>query len=111
MNVLASRYKETAASAFGIFRLVQVNIHSLSVWTVSLYLKALAIAVVLSYAGSVNLQWQLLIIVIILFLGTLGFLLVLFDNTSNGISMSVTIQENNNENASCQYSTASSFGQ
>ncbi len=47
----------------------------------------------------------------ILFTGTLGFLLVLFDNTSNGISMSVTIQENNNENASCQYSTASSFGQ
>ncbi len=29
MNVLASRYKETAAPAFAIFKLVQVNIHSL----------------------------------------------------------------------------------
>jgi len=111
MNVLASRYKETAASAFAIFKLVQVTIYSLSVSTVPLCFKALAVSVILSYASSVDLQWQLLVIVTFLFLGTLAFISVLFDDSNNGVSIFVTIQENNNENISCQYSTASSFGQ
>jgi hypothetical protein len=65
----------------------------------------------LFYAGFLNIEWQLLIVVTFLFIGTLAFLIVLFDKTTNGISTFVPVQENEHESVNYQYSTASSFGQ
>jgi hypothetical protein len=58
----------------------------------------------------VLLKWQLLIVVILLFFGTLAFLSVLFNDTSSGISTFVTIQESENGNVRYGQSMASSFG-
>jgi hypothetical protein len=65
----------------------------------------------LLYAGFLGIQWQLLILVTFLFIGTLAFFSVLFDDTTNGITTFVTVQENDNENVSCQNSTGFSFGE
>jgi hypothetical protein len=62
------------------------------------------------YAGSLEMQWQLLILVIFLFIGTVSFLSVLFNDTSYGISTFVTVQENDNDRILYQQSMASSFG-
>ncbi|CAF0787467.1 unnamed protein product [Didymodactylos carnosus] len=67
MNVLAGRYKETSASAFAIFKLVQ----------------SLMSAIAFFYAGALALPYQLLIVVIFLFFGTLAFFIVLFDDDSS----------------------------
>ena len=48
------------------------------------------------YAAAVGMQWQLLILLILLFTGTLGFLWVLFDERPSEIPQSVNIQENDN---------------
>jgi hypothetical protein len=40
-------------------------------------------AVAFFYAGILEIQWQLLIVVIFLFVGTLAFFSVLFDETSD----------------------------
>jgi hypothetical protein len=60
--------------------------------------QASASAATLFYASFLALQWQLLIIATFLFFGTLTFFLVLFDDTTNEVPASFTIQENNNEN-------------
>ncbi|CAF0940495.1 unnamed protein product [Rotaria sordida] len=87
MNVLVTRYKQCTASAFAIFRLVQ----------------SLMIAVAFSYAGSLQLQWQLLVVVIFLFFGTFTFFKVLFDETeSEFIATSGTITLQVNEHDSYQ---------
>jgi hypothetical protein len=67
-------------------------------------------AIAFFYAGSLETQWQLLIVVILLFFGTLAFLSVLFNDTSSGISTFVTIQESENGNVRYGQSMASSFG-
>jgi hypothetical protein len=48
-----------------------------------------------------------LILVIFLFTGTLGFFLVLFDDTTDERPVVVTVQENENENVGYQYSEIS----
>ncbi len=67
-------------------------------------------AIAFCYAGSLEIQWQLLILVILLFIGTLTFLSVLFNDTSSGISTFVTVQENDNDGVMYQQSMASSLG-
>ncbi len=47
------------------------------------------------YAGSLAIQWQLLILVSFLFMGTLAFFYVLFNDKTNELSTFVTIQEDN----------------
>jgi uncharacterized membrane protein YoaT (DUF817 family) len=71
----------------------------------------LGVAAASFYAGSVDLQWQLLILVIFLFTGTLVFFSVLFDDRTNEIStsISVTVQGNDSEHVSYQYSETSCF--
>ncbi|CAF0905754.1 unnamed protein product [Rotaria sordida] len=84
MNVLATRYKQCTASAFAIFKLVQ----------------SLMAAVAFFYAGSLQLEWQLLIVVIFLFFGTLAFFKVLFDESENeftATSVTVTLQDNEHD--------------
>lgn len=110
MNVLGSRYKESSASAFAIFRFVQVNNYLYLSFTLFLYFKAVGVAVAFFYAGFIELQLQLLILIIFLFIGTLAFFLVLFDDASNRISIFVAIHKNHTDNFNYQYSTASSFG-
>jgi len=68
-------------------------------------------AVAFFYAGSVDLQWQLLILVIFLFTGTLAFFSVLFDDKTNEISTSISAntQENESEHVSYQFSETSCF--
>ena len=78
MNVLASRYKHNAAAAFAILRFCQ----------------GLGGALAFVYAGSFLIQWQLLILVVFLFLGTLGFFVVLFDDNPSVPSTFVTVQDN-----------------
>jgi uncharacterized membrane protein len=64
----------------------------------------LGAAVAFFYAAAIGIQWQLLILITFLFIGTLVFFTVLFDDTTNGISTSVTtIQENENENVNYQH--------
>jgi len=68
----------------------------------------LAAAAAFFCAATIGIQWQLLILITFLFTGTLVFFTVLFDDTTNGISTSVTtIQENENENVNYQYSETS----
>ncbi|CAF1200601.1 unnamed protein product [Didymodactylos carnosus] len=64
MNILAGRYKDTSASAFAIFKLVQ----------------SLVSAIAFSYSGVLSLQYQLLIIVTFLFISTPSLVVVLFDD-------------------------------
>ena len=76
MNVLGSRYKKTSASAFAIFKLTQVNMQIYIVCNdhfVFFFVQALAVAVALSYAGFLVLEWQLLILIIFSFIATLAF--------------------------------------
>jgi hypothetical protein len=54
----------------------------------------LATAAAFYYADAINIQWQLLIIVTFLFFGTLALFTVLFDDTINEVSTSVTTHEN-----------------
>jgi hypothetical protein len=54
-------------------------------------------------------QWQLLIVVTFLFASALAFFAVLFNDATSGISTSVTIQENENENVKYRHSVTSSF--
>ncbi|CAF3836713.1 unnamed protein product, partial [Rotaria sp. Silwood1] len=80
MNVLAIRYKQCSASAFAIFKLVQ----------------SLMAAVGFFYAGSLQIEWQLLVVVIFLFFGTLAFFSVLFDDKGSELittSVTVTLQD------------------
>ncbi|CAF4016605.1 unnamed protein product, partial [Adineta steineri] len=70
MNILASRYKQTTASAFAIFKLVQ----------------SLMAAVAFFYAGALQIQWQILIVVIFLFFSTLAFFAVLFDEENTEVT-------------------------
>lgn len=52
------------------------------------------------YAGSLELHWQLLIVVIFLFSGTLAFFSVLFNETSDELNaplLTSTVQVNGNE--------------
>ncbi|CAF4254606.1 unnamed protein product, partial [Rotaria sp. Silwood2] len=84
MNVLVTRYKQCTASAFAIFKLVQ----------------SLMAAVAFFYAGSISIEWQLLVVVIFLFFGTLAFFSVLFDETGGefiATSVTVTLQDNEND--------------
>ncbi|CAM4814393.1 unnamed protein product, partial [Rotaria magnacalcarata] len=84
MNVLATRYKQSTASAFAIFKLVQ----------------SLMAAVAFFYAGSIEIQWQLLVVVIFLFFGTLAFFSVLFDETTDesmANAVAVTVQDTDND--------------
>ncbi|CAF4549176.1 unnamed protein product [Rotaria magnacalcarata] len=64
-TVLASQFKHSSASAFALFQLVQ----------------GIASAIAYSYAGSLDLQYQLLVVVIFLILNALAFFCVLFDKT------------------------------
>ncbi len=61
-------------------------------------------AVASFYAGAVEIQWQLFILVIFLFTGILGFFWVLFDETTTEIPRSVNVQDNGNENVTYQSS-------
>ena len=51
MNILAGRYKGTTASAFAIFKLVQVNFHF------SISLKIIVFSLVLRRRGRIILRW------------------------------------------------------
>ena len=63
------------------------------------------------YAGSVEIQWQLLIVVIFLFFGTLAFFVVLFDETNSELTeplvTTVTVQEEDHENDAYQNDSSS----
>ncbi|CAF4554938.1 unnamed protein product [Rotaria socialis] len=61
-TVLASQFKHSSASAFALFQLVQ----------------GIASAIAYSYAGSLDLQYQLLVVVVFLILSALAFFCVLF---------------------------------
>lgn len=53
-------------------------------------------AVAFFYAGSLQIQWQTLIVVLFLFFGTLAFFAVLFDETDSDLTTPLitnTIQE------------------
>ena len=53
-------------------------------------------AVAFFYAGSIYIPWQLLIVVIFLFFGTLAFFAVLFDETPDELTeplVTTTVQE------------------
>ncbi|CAF1214416.1 unnamed protein product [Adineta ricciae] len=94
MNVLATRYKQTTASAFAIFKLVQ----------------SLMAAIAFFYAGSLQIQWQTLIVVLFLFFGTLAFFAVLFDETDNDLTAPLitnTIQEDEDIQSTAQQTHAS----
>ena len=77
MSHLASRYKHDAAAAFAILRFCQ----------------GLGGSLAFVYAGSFLIHWQLLILVVCLFLGTLGFFVVLFDDNPSVPSTFVTVQD------------------
>jgi hypothetical protein len=66
--------------------------------------------VAFSYAGFLDIQWQLLIIVSFLFVGTLAFFSVLFNDTSNEFTTFVTIQEDDTEYIGYQNSITASYG-
>ncbi|CAF1605528.1 unnamed protein product [Adineta ricciae] len=66
-NILASQYKNTSASAFALFQLVQGGTS----------------AVAYVYASSLAVEYQLLILVITLLLSTLALFVVLFSNANN----------------------------
>jgi hypothetical protein len=106
MNILGSRYKETAASSFALFRLFQVTDHSSIICTILWCFQALAAATTLFYAGAFGIQWQLLIVVTFLFFATLAFLVVLFDDGTNEVPTSSTAQQNNNKDVPIETSTA-----
>ncbi|CAF1177430.1 unnamed protein product [Adineta steineri] len=93
MNILASRYKQTTASAFAIFKLVQ----------------SLMAAVAFFYAGALQIQWQILIVVIFLFFSTLAFFAVLFDEeNTEGIAPLVTnisTEEDDDDTGNRNYSS------
>jgi len=63
------------------------------------------------YAGTLEIQWQLLIVVIFLFFGTLAFFSVLFDETSSELTEplipSTVILEDDNENDGYQVNSSS----
>lgn len=67
-------------------------------------------AVAFFYAGAIQIQWQLLIIVIFLFVGTLAFFAVLFDDKTSELTeplVTTTVQVQEDEDASYQnYSTS-----
>jgi len=67
-------------------------------------------AVAFFYAGSLGLQWQLLIVVSFLFVGTLAFFSVLFDETTSELTaplVTTTVQEEDDENTGYQNYSAS----
>jgi hypothetical protein len=62
-------------------------------------------AVAFFYAGSLHIPWQLLIIVIFLFFGTLALFVVLFDEPTDESTeplVTTTVQAEDNENDSYQ---------
>ncbi len=62
------------------------------------------------YAGSLEIQWQLLIIVILLFIGTLTFFSVLFDETPTEMTeplISRIVLDVDDENGAYQTNSAS----
>jgi hypothetical protein len=68
-------------------------------------------AVAFFYAGSLAVQWQLLIVVIFLFFGTLAFFVVLFDETPVDALVPIvtaTIQDEDNEHVGFQNYAATS---
>ncbi len=62
------------------------------------------------YAGTLEIQWQLLIVVIFLFFGTLAFFSVLFDETSSELTepliTSTVVLEDDNENDGYQVNSS-----
>ncbi|CAF1598759.1 unnamed protein product [Adineta ricciae] len=74
-NVLASQYKNTSASAFALFQLVQGGTS----------------AVAYVYASSLAVEYQLLILVITLLLSTIAFFVVLFSNANNDLDESSSL--------------------
>ncbi|CAF4279924.1 unnamed protein product, partial [Adineta steineri] len=93
MNILASRYKQTTASAFAIFKLVQ----------------SLMAAVAFFYAGALQIQWQILIVMIFLFFSTLAFFAVLFDeeNTEGTAPLvtNISTEEDDDDTGNRNYSS------
>ncbi|CAF4157801.1 unnamed protein product [Adineta steineri] len=72
LHVLASRYKETSASAFAIFQLVQ----------------GVTSAIAYLYASALGLEYHLLIITIGLIFSSLSFFVILFDDSNIDLSTS-----------------------
>ena len=67
-------------------------------------------AIAFFYAGSLQIQWQTLIVVLFLFFGTLAFFAVLFDETDNDLTTPLitnTIQEDENIQSTAQQTHAS----
>lgn len=61
------------------------------------------------YAGVLHIQWQLLIIVIFLFFGTVAFLSVLFNETTDDFlttPVTVTVQDNADDDSYQNYSSS-----
>lgn len=57
-------------------------------------------AVAFFYAGTMENQWQLLIVLVFLFFGTLAFFAVLFDENGNDDTTSIivaSVQDNDND--------------
>jgi hypothetical protein len=57
-------------------------------------------AVAFFYAGTIDIPWQLLIVVIFLFFGTLAFFAVLFDEKPDELTeplVTTTVQEEDND--------------